>query len=68
MSLGGLLHKRDGEDAAGRLLIATHGSFTEGFDVADLREARRGLDRLCPPDAMLNPGGIRALIGGRGSP
>jgi len=68
MSLGGLLHKRDGEDAAGRLLIATHGSFTEGFDVTDLREARRGLDRLCPPDAMLNPGGIRALIGGRGSP
>ena len=68
MSLARLLHKRGGQDAARRLLIATHGSFSEGFDVPDLREARRWLDRLCPPDAILNRGGGRALIGGRGSP
>jgi predicted ATPase len=46
MSLGRLWHQQDKREAARELLAPLYGRFTEGFDTADLQEARTLLDAL----------------------
>ena len=46
MSLTRLYQKQDRKAEAGPLLAETYGWFTEGFDTADLREARVLLESL----------------------
>jgi predicted ATPase len=46
MSLGRLWQQQGKHSAARQLLAAVYGWFTEGFDTADLQEARALLDEL----------------------
>jgi class 3 adenylate cyclase/predicted ATPase len=46
MSLARLWHERTRVQAAQHTLVATYGWFTEGFDTADLREAKTLIDEL----------------------
>ena len=46
MSLGQLLQRRGGEAEASMLLAAVCDRFTEGFDTADLKNAKALLDEL----------------------
>jgi predicted ATPase len=46
MSLARLLTTQDGRDEARMMLAEIYGWFTEGFDTADLRDARALLDEL----------------------
>jgi predicted ATPase len=45
-SLARLWQRQGRRDDAGRLLAGTYGWFTEGFDTADLKEAKALLDEL----------------------
>jgi predicted ATPase len=44
VSLGRLLKKQGKESEARKLLESIYGSFTEGFDMPDLKEARSLID------------------------
>jgi len=46
MSLSQLWHQQGKKQAAQQLLQETYDWFTEGFDIADLRQARALLDQL----------------------
>jgi predicted ATPase len=46
LSLSRLYHQQDKKEEARRMLAEIHGWFTEGFDTADLREARALLQEL----------------------
>jgi predicted ATPase len=46
MSLARLLAKQDRRDEAHRMLAEIYGWFTEGFDTADLKDAKALLDEL----------------------
>ena len=46
MSLARLLAKQDRRDEARTMLAAIYGWFTEGFDTADLKDAKALLDEL----------------------
>jgi len=46
LSLGRLWRRQGKRDAARQLLRGVHDWFTEGFDTADLREAKMVLDEL----------------------
>ncbi|MEW6301261.1 MAG: hypothetical protein AB1671_26590 [Thermodesulfobacteriota bacterium] len=46
MSLCRLWHRQGKKAAARQALLETYGRFTEGFDTADLREAKALLDQL----------------------
>jgi len=46
MSLARLWQQQGRRDAAGTLLAAVYGWFTEGFDTADLQEAKALLEAL----------------------
>ena len=46
MSLARLLHKQGRRDDARLMLAEIYGWFTEGFDTADLKDARALLDEL----------------------
>src|SRR5262249_35576124 len=46
MSLSRLWQKQDKKEEAHKLLAETYGWFTEGFDTADLEEAKALLDAL----------------------
>ena len=46
MSLARLLDQRDRRDEARAMLAETYGWFTEGFDNADLKEAKALLEQL----------------------
>jgi len=46
MSLARLLAKQDRRDEARAILAEIYNWFTEGFDIADLKEAKRLLDEL----------------------
>ncbi|MBI3329627.1 MAG: hypothetical protein HYZ81_23345 [Nitrospinae bacterium] len=46
MSLSRLRHRQGKRDEAHRLLAEIYGWFTEGFDTADLREAKALLEEL----------------------
>ena len=46
MSFARLLDQQQGRNEARELLTETYNWFTEGFDTADLKEARALLDRL----------------------
>ena len=46
MSLARLYQKQDRKEGARRMLEETYGWFTEGFDTADLKEAKEILDQL----------------------
>jgi predicted ATPase len=46
MSLARLLDKQDKRDEARTMLAEVYNSFTEGFDTADLKEAKALLDEL----------------------
>ena len=46
MSLARLLAKQGRRDEARAMLAEIHGWFTEGFDTADLKEAKALLDQL----------------------
>jgi tetratricopeptide (TPR) repeat protein len=48
VSLARLLAKQDRSDEARAMLTAIYGWFTEGFDTADLKEAKALLDELSP--------------------
>ena len=48
MSLTRLLAKQDRRDEARAMLAEIYGWFTEGFDAADLRNAKRLPDELSP--------------------
>jgi Tetratricopeptide repeat len=49
MSLARLLRRAGASDEAQRTLGEVHGGFTQGFDTADLREARALIDELTDP-------------------
>ena len=51
ISLSRLWRRQGKRPEAARLLAEIYGWFTEGFDTADLREARVLLDELEAPDA-----------------
>ncbi|MGH8587743.1 MAG: hypothetical protein ACREWE_16680, partial [Gammaproteobacteria bacterium] len=46
MSLARLYQKQGRKEEARRMLEETYGWFTEGFDTADLKEAKEMLDQL----------------------
>jgi predicted ATPase len=46
MSLSRLWQRQDKRELAGRLLAEIYGWFTEGFDIADLQEAKALLEEL----------------------
>ncbi|MCA1851126.1 MAG: hypothetical protein LC647_01650, partial [Beggiatoa sp.] len=46
MSLARLYQKQGRKEEARRMLEETYGWFTEGFDTADLKEAKAMLDQL----------------------
>jgi hypothetical protein len=46
MSLARLLNSRSQRDAARAILAEIYGWFTEGFDTADLKDAKALLDEL----------------------
>jgi predicted ATPase len=45
-NLAGLLAKRGKRDEARMMLVEIYGWFTEGFDTADLKDAKALLDEL----------------------
>ena len=46
MSLAGLLAQTDRRDGARAMLAEIYSRFTEGFDIADLKDAKGLLDEL----------------------